>query len=313
VDVRPLTRFLVVGAALVAVATSCTQKADPIAVSSNATTTAPGPTSSGVETTTLPPETTAAPETTLPATTIESTTTSTTEPPPEGWVAVDSMPDLAYPPCCESDYYGTPSPQLPANPTDGLLPGIYHARRLPGDTSTTDISFDVARFVPCSELDADACFASGDPGSMGVSPQSRTFTLPLNDGIRVVVSGYECDPVQQAATADYLRPLMSAFDRDYDQLLGGPFADGEDPDSLMTALRETPAGGFAAPNCPVSTEGLVWKGAEGPPILMQVAFAYDEDGPKLPASASAEWLRLTAIGIDQNGFPTLYFFAGFYS
>ncbi|MBI5090048.1 MAG: hypothetical protein HZB15_14615, partial [Actinobacteria bacterium] len=204
-DVRPLTRFLVATLAIVPVAlASCTQKADPIAVSSNATTTAPGPTTSAVETT-LPPETTAAPESTLPPTTMESTTTSTTEPPPEGWVAVDAMPDLAYPPCCESDYYGTPSPQLPPNPTDGLLPGIYHARRLPGDTSTTDISFDVARFVPCSELDADACFASLDPGSMGVSPQSRTFTLPLTDAIRIVVSGYKCEADQQAATADHLR------------------------------------------------------------------------------------------------------------
>ncbi|MBI5090535.1 MAG: hypothetical protein HZB15_17205, partial [Actinobacteria bacterium] len=87
---------------------------------------------------------------------------------------------------------------------------------------------------------------------------------------------------------------------------------GEDPDSLVTALQETPAGGFSQPDCPQGSEGLVWQGAEGPPILMQVGFAYDEDGPKLPASASAEWLRLTAIQTDPQGFPTLYFFAGFY-
>jgi hypothetical protein len=151
---------------------------------------------------------------------------------------------------------------------------------------------------------------------MGVSPETRTFTLPFDASIRVGVSGFACEPDQRTATMAELRPLMTAFDHAYEQLIAGPFRDGDDPDALVTALAQTPTGGFSRPQCPngIADGSLVWQGEEGPPILMQTQFVYDDKGkPSLPPSASAEWLRLTAIQIDQSGLPILYFYAGYYS
>ena len=293
---------------------SCTEDADPVAVSSvDVTTTVQSATS--VSTTVA--ETSTTTETTLPPTTTESSTT-TTEPPPPGWTEVEAFPSLAYLPCCGSNWFGPRSPEIPADPEAGLLPGIYFASRIAGEVSTDTISFEVSRFEACAELPADGC-ESGPfgPDDMGVvEPPARGFKLPLDGTIRVGLSGFECEADQRMATAAELRPLMVDFDRAYDQFLGGPFEQGESADALVNALTDTPTGGFSAPDCPEFPQlgALVWQGDKGPPVLMQTQFAYDNVGDQsVPASASAEWIKLTAIEIAADGTPTLYFYAGYYS
>ena len=109
---------------------------------------------------------------------------------------------------------------------------------------------------------------------------------------------------------------MVEFNRAYDQFLGGPFEEGESAESLVDALTDTPTGGFSAPECPQFPQlgALVWQGEKGPPVLMQTQFAYDNVGDQsVPPSASAEWIKLTAIEIAADGTPTLYFYAGYYS
>lgn len=294
---------------------ACTEDRDPSAGSSVAITT----TSESVATT-VPPTTPAATTTVASTTSTTAESTTTTEPPPVGWVPIESLPSLAYPPCCGSNWSGAPSPEIPSDPTAALPPGIYFAERASGDTATDAITFEVSRFESCANLPDNACesgpFGAEDVGV--VEPAARTFTLPMDATIRVGVSGFECAPDQQTATGAELGPLMAEFDRSYQQLLGGPFESGDSPEVLYEALAHTPAGGFAAPECAqdVGTLGsLVWRGAKGPPVLMQTQFSFDPVGGAqvAPKSASAEWLRLTAIAIDADGWPTLYFYAGFYS
>lgn len=308
---RMLAVVAVAGLAVVA----CSEDSDPSAGSSVAVTSTAATTTVAVTTTvaTTPPSTV---ETTLPPTTLASTTT-TTEPPAPGWTPVESLPSLAYPPCCASNWFGMRSPAIPTDPALGLLPGTYYAHRLPTDVSTRTITFEVSRFEACTALPDGSCedgpYAPEDMGI--VQPPARGFTLPLDETIKVGVSGSNCEPDQRIATAAELRALMIAFDQSYNQLLGGPFSQGEDPDVLVKALAGTPTGGFSAPDCQMGGNPLVWRGDDGPAILLQSAFAFD--GPTndivAPASASAEWLRLTAIEIAPDGTPTLYFFAGFYS
>ena len=134
--------------------------------------------------------------------------TTTTVPPPPGWTTVEGFPSLAYLPCCGSNWFGPPSPAIPADAEAGLLPGIYFAERIDGDVSTETISFQVSRFEACSELPADGC-ESGPfgPDDMGVvEPPARGFTLPLDATIRIGLSGFECEADQQMATAAELAP-----------------------------------------------------------------------------------------------------------
>jgi hypothetical protein len=324
VDRRSLVVTLVAGPLLVSsVLASCSEDRDPVADSSVAiTTTVPSTDSTSVATTIVAPGTTE--ETTTTSTTVPETTT--TEAPVVGWTAIESFPSLAYLPCCGSNWNGSRSPGIPADQAAPLLPGMYFASRVEDDVSTDEISFVVSRFEACSELPAQAC----EPGpwtdqDMGiVEPPGRGFTLPLDDTIRVGLSGFNCAPDQQVANAAELKSLMIDFDSSYDQLLGGPFDEGESPDVLVAALQQTPTGGFSAPSGPGCNQaddpgegtrfGLVWRGETGPPILMQNQFAFDDVGdPSAPESASAEWIRLTALEIAADGTPTLYFYAGFYS
>ncbi len=296
---------------------ACSTDSDPSAGSSVAVTSTAAASTVPITTTvaaTTAPSTTV--ETTLPPTTLQSTTT-TTQPPAPSWTPVDSLPSLAYPPCCASNWFGVRSPAIPTDPALGLLPGTYFAHRLPTDVSTRSITFEVSRFEACTALPEGAC-EDGPyaPDDMGIEqPPARGFTLPLDQTVRVGVSGNDCEPDQRFATGAELRPLMAAFDRSYTQLLGGPFNEGDDPDVLVQALRGTPTGGFSAPDCQMGGNPLVWQGDDGPAILLQSAFAFDGQTNDIvaPASASAEWLRLTAIEIAPDGTPTLYFFAGFYS
>jgi hypothetical protein len=313
---RSLAVVLIAGLASLAMV-ACTEDSDPSAGSSVAVTSAAATTTVAVSTTvatTSSPTTT--PDTTLPSTTLESTTT--TEPPPPGWTPVDSLPSLAYLPCCASNWSGVRSPAIPDDPALGLLPGMYYAHRVATDRpSTRTITFEVSRFEACTALPEGSCEDGPyGPEDMGiVEPPERGFTLPLDATIKVGVSGNNCEPDQRLATGAELGPLMAAFDQSYKQLLGGPFNEGDDPDVLVQSLAGTPSGGFSAPDCQMGGNPLVWRGDDGPAILLQSAFAFDGQTNETvaPASASAEWLRLTAIEIAPDGTPTLYFFAGFYS
>lgn len=277
-------------------------------------------TTTAAVTTTLPTSTTS-PVATTEASTSTSTiaSTTTTEPPPVGWQPIDALPTLAYPPCCGANWSGgPPSPPIPADASVPLSPGLYHATRVTTDTSTDSITFTVSRYELCSELPTDACESQppGD-GDLGIEPDARGYTLTLDDTVRVGVSGFGCVADQQTATGAELKPLMAAFDESYDQLLGQPFTSGDSPDDLFDALAKNPTGGFLSPGCSPetgTTGALVWRATVGPPVLMQVQFAYDSVQGKLvvPKSASAEWLRLTSLEIAKDGSPTLYFYAGYY-
>lgn len=287
----------------------CGGDADPVAGSSVVSTTVADQTTV-VDTT---PDTTV-PATSVAPTTIESTTTSTTEPPVEGWQLVDSFPSLAYLPCCGSNWTGVESPEFPADTTAGLAPGIYYAQRIADDVDTEAISFEVARFRPCAELPEFGCEQSDwAPDEMGISGFERGFTVPLDDTIRVGMSGSPCAQDTQMADGSYLSSLMQDFDESYEQLLGDPFREGESADALVSALADTPSGGFAAPVC----EGygpLVWRGDEGPTVLLQQPFPYDQSTNDLyaPTRASPVFIRLTAVEIGEDGLLTLYFYAGYF-
>jgi hypothetical protein len=302
--------------AAVCLSTACADDSDPSAGSSVATTTSVDTTSSTVAES-VPGVTESVPTST--SSTVAETTTSTTTPPPVGWQPIEALPSLAYPPCCGSNWSGAPSPAIPADAATPLTPGIYHAQRIASDAATDSITFEVARFEACSVAPTITCDSDGafDPDEMGVEePAARGYTLALDDSVRVGVSGFVCENDQQTATGTELQAMFVAFDRSYDQLLGGPYTAGESIDELRDALADTPTGGFAQPECSsglVGENDLVWTGDVGPGVLLQVQLAYDSDGGQqvVPKSASAEFVRLNAIEIAADGSPTLYFYAGY--
>ncbi|MCU1362040.1 MAG: hypothetical protein JWN99_3329, partial [Ilumatobacteraceae bacterium] len=118
---------------------ACASDSDPSAVSSVAVTTTPAAVTTSTPPTTIAATTTVASTST---TTIESTTTTT--PPVVGWSPVDSLPALAYPPCCGSNWTGAPSPTIAADANTPLAPGMYYATRLSSDTATDSITFEVS-------------------------------------------------------------------------------------------------------------------------------------------------------------------------
>jgi hypothetical protein len=291
------------------VAAACGDDADPVAGSSVVSSTvAPATSAPASSVPVTDPATTVAP------TTVESTTTSTTEPPVVGWQLVDSFPSLAYLPCCGSNWTGVESPEFPADTTAGLAPGIYYAQRIEDDVDTEAISFQVARFRPCAELPEFGCEQEDwAPDEMGISGFERGFTLPLDETITVGLSGSPCAPDTQMADGSYLSTLMKQFDASYEQLLGGPFRDGESAEALVSALADTPSAGFSAPPCEGYGE-LEWQADEGPAVLLQNAFPYDDTTNELyaPTRASPVFIHLTAVEIADDGELTLYFYAGYF-
>ena len=309
-------------AALVAVlAVACGDDAAPRADSSSAITTAPVSTEPASDTTAPADPTTT---TGAAVTTAESTTTvaPTTTQAPAAWEVVGPMPDLAYIPCCASNYVGDPSPPIPADPAVPLAPGIYHASRerpAPGEElDPTRIDVGVAPFVPCGTPDV-FCESGFVDGEVGVGEVARRLAMPLDDSVRVVVSGFACveggsniGADVQAGTGTLLAELQAEFEAAYTQTVAPLVAAGASFEEVQAQFA-TPANGFSVP-C-VSAGPLQWQGSAGPNLLMQFLGEFDEATASVvvPASISVEILWLTALEVAPDGSPTLYFYAGFLS
>jgi hypothetical protein len=232
------------------------------------------------------------------------------------------MPSLAYIPCCASNYQGEPSPPIPADPSQPLDPGLYHAARTqpePGNVETSTITFDLSPFVTCGEpgIMCEEPFADGD---VGVGPVVREVTVPLDAAVEVVVGGFRCegdvsfDTEHMAGDGTMLAALQTAFDADYARAVGSKLSEGATPDDIVAAISAAPTDGFTAPACS-GAGSLVYQPASGPGLLLQALTAWDpaRGAPVVPVSASVEWLRLTALQVDPSGAHTLFFYAGFLS
>lgn len=321
VNARIVRTLAAVAMATVLVA-SCGDDGDPTSVESRSTTTVA--TSDPTGDTTTP--TSVAPTTEAPTTVAESTTTAapTTTKPPAGWTAVESMPSLAYVPCCATNYAGDPSPAIPADAGAALAPGIYHAYRAqpaegePADTAT--ITFDLAPFVACGTTGI-SCNEPFVAGEMGVGDVAREVTMPLTDDVRVVVGGFACasdgnfTTDHRAGDGALLATLQARFDEQYQYALGSSLENLADPQAVIDAVAaQGTVEGFSVPECEYAG-ALVYQPEAGPAILLQSLLTYDPvlDEVVVPRSASIAFLDLTALEVDAAGTPTLYFYAGFLS
>lgn len=273
-----------------------------------ATTPTVAPTTSAV----APTTSTVASTTSTTSTTEVSTTT--VNPVNAGWSAVESLPGESFPPCCGSNWSGSPSPVLPDS---GEIPdGIYHASRVQwsADDPAT-LVIDVRRFEQCAVLPEGGCEPLPDgyeyqPDELGLSDESvRRLTITLDATVRVAVTGWSSDAVLSEASGTDLVGLRVALDAAYAEAIAAPFLAGGEPDAIVAGLQESPAYGFGPPSVPDFYGALVYSYDAAPPLLFQYAFEYT-DVELAPIDPSA-MLFLTSIEIDQ-GVMSLYFYAGYY-
>ncbi len=272
------------------------------------------------------------PATTLPATTVPATTvptTSTTAPPPAaaGWTAAtEQFPDLAFIACCGANWVGEPSPPVPADAAAPLAPGIYNLRaefvEAPAVFSDGLITLEVRPYMRCADL-AGIGFCEGEEpfpaDELGVpSDPTRVFDLSLDDSVRVAVSGFACSPGelsldQQVGTGTDLAKMAAALDAAYEASIGVRLREGVRAAQIVADLTAAPANGFTNPGCPDWTE-LMWTPSSGPGVKADGIHRVDTESNELPLeSASASWVRPTALVVDDDGSFTLYFYAGFLS
>jgi hypothetical protein len=223
--------------------------------------------------------------------------------------------------CCGSNLIGTPSPPFPLDPSAPLDPGLYFAARLAGDTRTDQVSMSVSPFASCDVLGDAGCEPGWLPDDIGVDPEiARVLSLPLDAETQVVVSGWDaltCQGITEETDGATAAEWLELFDERYDLVLADPFRSGDDPATLVAGLSGAGIAGFGVGLCAGAIEPgfLAWDVGDGPGVLLQSVFpATERSGfqPTAPASASAEWVRLTAVRLDEDGW-TLYFYAGFVS
>jgi hypothetical protein len=230
------------------------------------------------------------------------------------------MPDLAYIPCCASNYVGDPSPPIPSDPAAALAPGIYHAfRAAPPPGAALDpatIEFELSPFVPCTTPGV-FCEEGFVDGEVGVGPPARQVAMPLDDTVRVVVAGFTCPDASgfvtehQAGTGTLLAALQAEFEAAYAGEVA-PIVSVTEFEDWALVFAE-PRAGFR-PAC--QGAGLLeWRGSTGPGILLQVVGEFDEaTGTVIPfTSISVQTVILTAMEVGADGSRTLYFYASFLS
>ena len=266
----------------------------------------PPPTEPAASTTEAPPET--APATTTPAPT--DTTPSAT-----GWTIVNSdtlTAPLAFP-CCASNWFGEPSPALPAAGTP-LADGVYPIQFDWPANSGDPIVATVSRFEQCGLLPANTCEDNSGgvypPDDLGVDPTaSYEWTFMLDGDLQVVLGGFTgfsdspatSDNFRIANGAD-LAELLTALDADFIAAITAPVTAGASVEQVIADLVATPAHGFSAP--PQEGAGaLSYAYGSSPPLLFQ---GVD------PATRGSDIIGRVSLEI-RNGRPTLYLYAGFYS
>ncbi|NND74223.1 MAG: hypothetical protein HKN44_04380 [Ilumatobacter sp.] len=286
--------------------------------------TEPATTVPGTEPATTPAPTTAPPTTAPPATTTQPAPPPT---PPSGWQrATGTFPDLAFIACCGSNWVGEPSPAVPADAGAPLAPGIYNLRAEfvdePDVFSDGVIRLEIRPYVRCGEL-AGAGFCEGEApfpdNELGVpSDPARVLDLALDDAVRVALSGFACGATelsidQQVAAGSDLTRFAAELDAAYEAAIGSQLRAGTTPEQIVADLTAAPAAGFSDPGCPDWTE-LMWTPSGGPGVKADGIFRLDSASNVLALrSASASWVRPTALAVDDAGGFTVYFYAAFLS
>jgi hypothetical protein len=237
---------------------------------------------------------------------------------PAAWENIDSLPAEAYPAFTDSNWSGAPSPAL-AGDAGSLAAGIYHAARVGGDDDS--IELEIRRFESCTVSPGDCVTFEGEeipPEEIAPSGRALQMELALDGSLRVGVSGVDCQADARVATGADLRAMMRQFDADYAAAIATvpeTAIERDDIATIIAALLESPSGHFEAPSCfegafPLGS--IRWRGDAGPGVLLQTPLAGDGNGGfEVPESASAVWLRPSALAVDGGGTRTLYLDAGF--
>jgi hypothetical protein len=285
-------------------------------VSSEVSTVAPGtlpPATSPPETS--PPET-SPPETAPPDTAPPDTAPPETAPPetapgvvvPPGWRPASLIPEAQLPVSFESSWIGSPSPAI--DPGAELGDGVYWFEYVAQNGESMTI--DVGRFESCTILGDEIACGPGPYGSEQIgrlTPPAVTRDVRLDDSVRVLIEGWECDSVVGESNGVDFGALLTMLSADYDRAFAQGLAAGADPFELMAAARNDPTNGFSAP--PAACDdgfSLVWSFDGSPPILIQSIVDFETGGPMDPAML----LFPTAVQFV-DGAATLYFYAGFFS
>lgn len=264
--------------------------------------------------------TTAAPPASDPATTVvpstDAATTTTAAPAPAGWTSVDpaTVPGPGAFPCCASNWYGVPSPALPAAGTP-LPDGIYAIDfAWPTDFSQPVIA-TVTRFEQCSVLPEGSCEDNGGvpyaDDELGID-ESTSFELPLvfDDQLHFVLGGFGGwdGPAFAVGNGVDMAALVTAVDADYQTAILQPYLAGSSQDDIASGLAATPANGFSAP----AQEGagaLVYTYDGAPPLLFQGLVGFDGTPDDTRGSDIIGRIALVVEG----GQLTINTYAGFYS
>jgi hypothetical protein len=303
-------------AALLAVTAACGSASDDGRPTSADTPTTQAP-ATQAPTTEAP--TTGGPTTSAPTTEAAPTQPPTTTAPPAGWTVIDAatFPAPLAAPCCASNWYGVPSPPLPAA-GQPLADGAYLIGFDWPDDVTEPIDAEVSRLESCNVLPRGGCEDNGGgpyaAEEMGIDRTAvHELTITLDGSLRVVLGGFTgltdgAGNFAEATGAD-LAALVAAVDADYQTAILDPFAAGSTRDEIVNALRAEPAHGFGPPGVDLSGE-LVYTFDGAPPLLYQTLPGIDDD-------LAARWRGSDVIGrialLVDDGTYTITTYAGFYS
>ena len=299
-------------AALAVVAVSC--GSGGTSESSGTEAPAAAPTGDAATTTTPVAPTTAAP-TAAPATTAPEPT-STSAAPPAGWTAIDPT-TIDAPlgiPCCASNWFGDPSPPLPAD-GEPLADGAYRVELdWPADPSGSVVA-TLHRFERCADLPEGSCeeeLPEYAPDSLGIDESDEyPLTVSFDDDQRVILTGFngfDNGSATAEATGSDLAELIRAVDADYAAAIGDRVLAGEDGLAVFNEVNANPQHGFT-PAEEHGTGGLSYVHGDAPPLLFQgpVNLLYDD------TSAGGSRVLVPVSVIVKDGQPTPILFAGFYS
>jgi len=269
-------------------------------------------TTTSVESTT----TTSPAETTVPATAAPTTAATTVPGVPGGWTLIDPatiQAPLAYP-CCASNWYGVPSPALPAA-GQPLADGAYRiVMEWPADL-TQPITATVYRFDQCSVLPGGACEQSDSyfPDELGIdTSMGIPLTITLDASLRVVVGGFtgftDAPTGFAVGNGADMAELLTALNADYQAAVLDPIAGGASKDDVIASLNATPAYGFGPP-AEEFAGVLSYTHGDAPPLLFQYLPGVDDSFEGTTGSAILGIISLEVSG----GVLSLQTYAGFYS
>lgn len=265
------------------------------------------------------PSDTAAPTTAAPATDAPTTPAPTTTQPavPAGWQAIAPQEveiPLAYP-CCASNWYGVPSPALPAAGSP-LANGVYAIEWEWAADPRAPITATVNRFEQCSALPEGSCEMADSymPDELGVTLETAEYPLTLDGNVRVIVGGWVPFDSPETLTGvwmgngDDLARLVRRLDKDYEAAILEPYRNGVSEQQIVADLTANPAHGFSAP----TEEGagqLAYSRKGGPQLLFQALIPYDAD---LATLRGSHILGRIALRVE-DGPDTVTLYGGFYS